>query len=325
MRTLTISTLTALVLFILPNTNFGQAPNLGDASSFALFTSIGAFENTGNSLISGDIGSNSTSLIGFPPGEVDGTIHYTPDGVTAQVAADLLLAYNDLVGRTGGAVISTILNGQMLTPGLYDIGAATTLNGEIILDGQGDPNALFIIQIDGALTVGASQLSTVTLINSASLCNVYWQVGGQFDLGAGSTFRGNLIVNGAIFLHNASSLFGRGLSIEGAVAISNSVVRFNPEAAGTITGTTPVCQGDTGVSYTVPTIADAETYSWTLPFGATIASGTNTNSIKVDYSTTASSGDITVKGINSCGGDGTASSLAITVHPLPVTSLIYHE
>lgn len=313
------------ILLLFPGFSFGQAPDLGTASDFALFTSTGAFENSGETFITGNIGSNSSSLIGFPPGVVDGTIHYTLDGVTAQAAADLQTAYNDLIGRTGGDVISTTLEGQLLSPGLYDLGAAASLNGNITLDGQGDPNALFIIQIDGALTVGEYQVSNVTLINSASLCNVFWQIGGQFDLGPGSTFRGTLLVNGAISLQEESSLFGRGLSIEGSVAIFNSVVRFNPEAAGTISGTTPVCQGETWVAYSVAAIADAETYLWTLPFGATIASGANTNSITVDYGTLAVSGDITVKGYNSCGGDGAASSLAITVHPLPITSVIYHE
>lgn len=317
--------LTIFILLLSTVLSFGQAPALGTASDFALFTSIGAFENSGSSVISGDIGSNSTAVNGFPPGVVDGIIHSTPDATTLQAATDLLAAYNDLSGRTGVIVISTTLEGQLLTPGLYDLGAAASLNGNITLDGEGDPDALFIIQINGALTVGAFQLSTVTLTNSASLCNVYWQIGGQFDLGAGSVFRGNLLVDGSISLFEASALYGRGLSIGGAIATNNNAVRFIPGAAGTITGTTPVCQGETGVAYSVAPIADAATYSWTLPFGATITSGANTNSITVDYSTTALSGDIIVAGNNSCGGDGAESSLAISINPLPLTSAIYHE
>jgi hypothetical protein len=317
--------LTIFILLLIPGLSYGQSPDLGAAANFVLFTSTGAFGNTGTSLVSGDIGSNSASVTGFPPGTITGIIYDPPDATLAQAAIDAGEAYSYLAGKTCDAVIGTLLEGQVLTAGVYCTGAATSLNGDITLDGQGDPNALFIIQIDGALTVGEYSISTVTLINSASLCNVYWQINGQFDLGAGSTFSGTLIVNGAIFLYNASSLFGRGLSIDGAVAINNAVVRFIPEAAGTITGTTPVCQGETGVGYTVPAIADAETYNWTLPVGASIASGANTNSITVDYSNTAISGDITVSGNNSCGGDGAAGTLAITVHSLPATSAIYHE
>ncbi|NVN95488.1 MAG: hypothetical protein HXX18_09425, partial [Bacteroidetes bacterium] len=72
------------------------------------------------------------------------------------------------------------------------------------------------------------------------------------------------------------------------------------------------------VTYTVPIIANATTYIWTLPTGATGAS--LTNSITVNFSTTAVSGSITVKGNNSC-GDGISSSLAITVNSLPAVTV----
>jgi hypothetical protein len=316
--------LTIFFLLLIPSFSFGQAPDLGAAASFALFTSVGAFGNTGTSFIIGDIGSNSASVTGFPPGTIIGTIYNPPNTTLAQAALDVDDAYSDLFGRTCGATLGTPFgNGQILTPGIYCQGSAATLNGDLTLDGGGNPNALFIIQIDGALTIGA--FSTVTLINSASLCNVYWQINGQFDLGDGSVFRGTAIVNGAIHLLGNSSLFGRGLSRTGAISLANNIVRFVPAAAEAIVGTTPVCQGETGVAYSVPAITDAESYSWTLPTGATIATGANTNSITVDYSNSAASGDITVSGNNSCGGNGTSSSLAITVDALPATSAIYHE
>ena len=48
-----------------------------------------------------------------------------------------------------------------------------------------------------------------------------------------------------------------------------------PEKAGTITGTTSVCQGQNSVLYTVPTIANATSYLWTHPTGVTGTSTTN--------------------------------------------------
>jgi len=88
-------------------------------------------------------------------------------------------------------------------------------------------------------------------------------------------------------------------------------------AAGTITGTTVLCAGTNNVGYTVPVITNATGYIWTVPSGGSIISGNNTRSIVVNYSTSAVSGDVTVKGTNSC-GQGTPSTLAITVNPLPV-------
>jgi len=90
-----------------------------------------------------------------------------------------------------------------------------------------------------------------------------------------------------------------------------------PQAADTITGSSVVCQGQTSVTYSVPTITNATSYIWTLPSGA---SGTsNTNTITVNYSTYAVSGSIAVKGSNSF-GTGDSSSLAITVNPLPIAA-----
>lgn len=92
-----------------------------------------------------------------------------------------------------------------------------------------------------------------------------------------------------------------------------------PLPAGTITGITTVCQEQGSVSYAVPAIEGATSYVWTLPDGATGTSATN--SITVNYGSDATSGDITVKGLNSC-GYGASAALAITVNNKPVTPVI---
>jgi len=89
-----------------------------------------------------------------------------------------------------------------------------------------------------------------------------------------------------------------------------AIVNPLPTAAGTISGTANVCHGQTGVTYTVPAISNATAYLWTLPSGVTGTS--TTNSINVDFSDSAVSGTITVKGVNDC-GNGTASSFAVNV------------
>jgi len=94
-----------------------------------------------------------------------------------------------------------------------------------------------------------------------------------------------------------------------------------PDPAGTITGTATLCAGTNGVAYSIPAVANAVSYAWTLPSGANIASGANTRSITVNFSPTAVSGTITVHAVNAC-GDGTSSSFAVTVNPLPATPVI---
>jgi PKD repeat protein len=93
-----------------------------------------------------------------------------------------------------------------------------------------------------------------------------------------------------------------------------------PSNAGTINGSATVCQNQTNVVFSVPTIANATSYLWTLPAGFSGTSSTNT--ISVSINSTALSGAITVKGVNDC-GNGLASSKSITVNRIPQpTSII---
>ncbi len=88
-----------------------------------------------------------------------------------------------------------------------------------------------------------------------------------------------------------------------------------PDAAGLIAGLSTVCQGQNGVTYSVPIINNATSYNWTLPSGASGIS--TTNSITVDYSNSAISGNIAVYGNNSC-GNGAISTYTITVNGIPL-------
>jgi len=88
-----------------------------------------------------------------------------------------------------------------------------------------------------------------------------------------------------------------------------------PGAAGAITGISAICSGTMGVAYSCAPIPGTVYYVWTLPAGATIASGAGTNTITVDFSANASSGDITVYGNNLCGNGAASPAFPITVTP----------
>jgi hypothetical protein len=99
-------------------------------------------------------------------------------------------------------------------------------------------------------------------------------------------------------------------------------VRALPAEAGSITGTSTVCAGTSGVVYSVPAIANASICFWTLPEGAAIVSGFGTNSITVDFDATATSGVITVRGANTCGQGIASPAFSVTVNPIPETPVI---
>ena len=207
--------------------SFGQAPGLGAASSFALFTVNGALTNSGASTVTGDIGTNAGAFSGFNTATVAGQTHLPGSPEAAQAAADVTNAYNSLTSSPCSTTpIGPVLgNGQVITPGTYcqnAPAAASTLNGTLTLSGAG----IYIIKLNGALTTATS--SSIILTNGACPDNVYFQVNGAVDIGVGSIFRGTILANGAISLLTGASLEGRGLSIAGAISLNENAVTVTP-------------------------------------------------------------------------------------------------
>ena len=102
-----------------------------------------------------------------------------------------------------------------------------------------------------------------------------------------------------------------------APTVINVTVNPLPNPAGPITGSNNVCPGSNNIAYSIDTINNATSYTWPLPPGANIATGAGTNSITVDFSANASSGDIIVWGNNLCGSGSNSPPLLVTVISLP--------
>jgi hypothetical protein len=204
-----------------------QAPDLGTAATFVLFTAQGAFNNTGATRATGDIGTDAGDLTGFPAGIVIGQ-RQVENAASAQAAADVRAAYSALSAMTCGTTTGVSLGGQTLTPNTYCTGAAATLDGVLTLDGNGDANALFILNIGGALATGKS--ASVVLVNGAAVENVYWRIAGRFDLGENAVFRGTVLANGAINLLDGATLVGRALSQTGAITLARNTVSMQAAA-----------------------------------------------------------------------------------------------
>ena len=316
MKILIINAITAVNLLLMPIISFGQAPNLGIASSFVLFTSVGAFNNTeALSVVTGDVGTNVGAFNAFPPGTLIGQIH-VQDGISAQVAPAVASAYSYVDALTCGLVHGvTFGGGEVLGPNIYCAGAASTLNGDLTLDGQGDPGAIFIFQIDGAFAT--TTLSNVFVINGASLCNVYWQVNGQFDLGAGSVFRGTVLASGAINLLAGSTLFGRGLSQAGAINTAALVATIPSVGIPVFAlgATSSRCQGAETITYTA-TADNTTGITYSLDAGS-LAGGNSIVSTTgaVTYTAGWTGTTIITATAEGCSNGPTTATHTVTVNP----------
>ncbi|MCF8296977.1 MAG: ice-binding family protein [Saprospiraceae bacterium] len=278
--------LTGLIL-LLPNMNFAQAPNLGAAANFVLFSSDGAITNSGISQLTGNVGTNNGSSTGF--GNVNGGMH-DGDAASIQAAADLLIAYNQLNSATPTFFPAPLLgNGQSLNAGVYSITGAATLNLDLILNGQNNANAVFIFQIQGSFSANAS--SKIKLINGAQACNVFWKVEGLVSMASGTTMRGTIIANNAaINMSTGDTLEGRALSTAGAVTV-DGILAYTPIGCGS-----PVLNG--------PVAPD---------LGATAC-----------YAIFSADGAVSNTGISTITGDiGSNIGSATGFNPLTVTGMIH--
>jgi hypothetical protein len=193
---------------------------LRSAASYSVLATTGV-ANTGTTTLSGDLGVTTVDTIsGFPPGIVGGTTH-NADAAAAQAQADLVTAYADADARTPRSEIVGDLGGQTFRAGVFHSTAALAVTGTVTLDAQGDPNAVFIFQVDAAMNTAAG--AEVVLANGATADNVYWQVQGAVGTGALTKLRGTILTAGGVTLGASTELTGRALS-RGTVTLAANVI-----------------------------------------------------------------------------------------------------
>jgi hypothetical protein len=196
-----------------------EAPvGLGTAGSYSVLGGQ-TVTNTGPTKLSGDLGvSPGTAITGFPPGTVGGAKH-AGDAQAAKAQSDLTIAYNDAAGRALTASVAGDLVGKTLTAGVYKSTGPLALSGTVTLNGQGNPDAVFIFQV--ASTLITASASHVKVINGAQACHVFWQVGSSATLGTTSSFKGTIMALTSIAVQTGALVQGRALARNGAVTLDN--------------------------------------------------------------------------------------------------------
>ncbi len=233
------------------------AVQLGTAADYAVLAAT-TVTNTGPSIISGNVGvSPGTAVTGFPPGIVNDGVVHAADAEALQAQADLTTAYTDASARSMTESVSADLAGRTLVGGVYT-GGALGLTGALTLDGQNDPDAVFVFQAASTLTVAPS--STVNLINGANPCNVFWQIGSSTTLGTDSDFVGTILALASITIDTGATVEGRALARTGAVTLDNNVVTL-PDCLVTApeTTTTTTASATTTPATTTPTTTPVST------------------------------------------------------------------
>ncbi|MEO3741972.1 ice-binding family protein [Plantactinospora sp. B5E13] len=252
----------------------------------------------GPSVINGDLGVwPGTSLTGAPV--VNGEIH-VGDTEAMQAQDALTTAYNFAAAQPATATVSADLGGQTLVAGVYESPATMALTGTLTLDGQNDPNSVFIFQAGSDLITATD--SRVVLTRGAQACNVFWQVTSSATLNTRTVFVGSILALQSATLGEGATVAGRVLARNGSVTLINNTI------------TRPFC----APSIAPPTIAKAFddaiiplggttalTFTLTNPNGGTGLTGVNFSDALPAGLVVASPSGVT----GSCGG-GTITATA---------------
>ncbi|MFI6884578.1 DUF4082 domain-containing protein [Streptosporangium canum] len=198
-----------------PSSASASPINLNSAAPFGVLAQT-AVSNTNLTSVTGDLGvSPGSSIVGFPPGTVSGTIHNN-DAAAAQAISDATAAYNNAAGQTPDATLAPQLGGTTQAPGVYNSSTGNfSITGTLNLDAQGNPDAVFIFQ---ASTLSTANVSNINLLHGAQANNVFWQISNNATLGTYCTFRGNVLAQNSVTVSTGAAAFGRVFAVNGTIS-----------------------------------------------------------------------------------------------------------
>jgi len=234
--------LTCLVLAVTVVVPFGtllaaspEPIDLGTAANFGALAGAGI---TGTGDVEGDVGSGAGAIA--PAITSEGTIYPTGDAIVTNALADFSTAYIDGKNRPYDVLLSAAayeLGGNTLTQGVYKIAAAAAMTTPLTLDAEGDPNAVFIIQIGAAFNTTAA-VGNVILTNGARSANIFWIVEGAVTVGASTHLAGTILGGAAITFGATTTINGRVMagSVADIITLATTEISEPPPvpATGTI-------------------------------------------------------------------------------------------
>jgi hypothetical protein len=217
--------------------------DLKSVERFGIIAGVGVSNNAGFSEIRNlDVGISPgvrSSITGFPPAIiVNGAMYASddiaPPGVPAmltQAKLDLTAAYLFAEGATSPApaTVAGDLGGTTLAPGIYKTTSTLLIqSGDLTLDAQGDPNAVWIFQIASDFTTVGGAGGSVILSGGAQAKNVFWQVGSSATIGDFTAFKGNVLALTSITMNSGAVAVGRMLARNGSVVMTNTNIIEKP-------------------------------------------------------------------------------------------------
>jgi hypothetical protein len=329
---------------------FSVPPISGATSYIWNYTGTGATINGSGFAITIDFATNATSgtltVQGNNPcgnGTASGVYNITVNPLP--LAAGTITGSASVCAGANGVAYSVPLIGNATTYNWLYTGTGATINGtgDAVTINFASNATAGNLTVQGNNTCGNGTISSVYAITINNVPAASGNIEGSPSVCAGVsgiafsvppisgatsyvwTYTGTgITINGSGFAItidfgvNATSgtltVYGNNACGNGTVSgVYNITVNPLPSAAGTITGTTTVCSNSNGISYSIPVITDATNYNWQYSGTGAAINGTG-NAITIDFAPTATGGNLSVVGNNSC-GNGTPASFLVVVDP----------
>jgi gliding motility-associated-like protein len=191
-------------------------------------------------------------------------------------------------------------------PGTYNLTAIGTFNVYIV---KLDPSGNFILAKN--IGEGTNLSCGPRAIAIDASFNIYTT--GNFDF-----FHDGFLYAGTADFDPGSAVYNLTADYGLRASFIVKLAPCFPQSTSPITGPLHLCIGATK-TYSINSIPNTVGYTWTVPVGAVIDSGQNTNSITVTFA--SNSGKITVIPYNTC-GPGLTKSLDVNVYALPIAGFV---
>ena len=212
--------------------------------------------------------------------------------------------------QTGGSNIyssNTLNNGDQVTVVVTNSNGCSDESSAITMTVYSYPNAsLSSSDLDNVICAGNSVTFTAT---PSGMTNYSFYLNGSLVQSSASDKWTTTTLSNNDYVYAI-------VSNNGCTDASNTItmtVNTVPSQPGTISGSTTVHKGDNGVPYSVNAVAGATSYEWSYTGSNVTINNGSSNSITIDFSSSATSGALRVRAINDCGNSAWSSDLNITV------------
>ncbi len=207
-------------------------------TGYAILSGTYIRNTEGKSSITGDVGlypGVRKDITGIDEDDVDGDIIAESDlpipGLPQNLIRDkrmLAAAYHDalMADDPEPVFLSGDQGGKTLAPGIYSANNLRILNGDLILDAGGDPDAFWLFQVESLIETGGN----IILAGGAHPENIFWQagirevLGPNVLIGAGTEFFGTILSKQGISVGFDASVTGRLMVLDGGVRMKNATI-----------------------------------------------------------------------------------------------------